>query len=631
MKILIHSNGPNVPTGYGVQVALLADRLKAAGHDVAISAYFGQQHGMGEWHGMPLYPMGFDSYSNDILHHHALHWFDNDPAGGWIITLMDVFGITTPLIKEFNVAAWCPVDHFPAPPDVLKFFERTGATPIVMSRFGEQILRDSGLDPLYAPLAVDTSVYKPTPTVDYAGKERTGRELLGLEDDHFVVMMNGMNKGWALPRKGFPHAFLAFADFAKRHPEARLYLHTEKHGGAGGVDLPTLLVNSGVPLHQVVFVDQYSYRLGLSAELLAAAYTAADVLLAPSMGEGFCVPLIEAQSCGTPVIVTDFSAQPELVGGGWKVTGQPWWDAPQASWMISPDIPAIVKALDDAFDGAADLSAVCIDKAHEYDADLIFENHWKPILADLDGPGPVELERVPMPAGETAVAVLVPCLDRPANVAPLVDSFDDTTTDAAALYFICDADDKAQIEAVEAAGANVILSDRGSTFAQKVNSGFTQTAEPWCLVVGDDVRFHPGWLDKARPLSDRFDVIGTNDIDPTTDDKGNPRVAAGQHADHFFIRRSYVDTFGGALGEPGNICHEGYRHFYSDIETVELAKARRVFTPCLDSVVEHLHPDLGKAKVDKTYTTGWSAREYDEKVWQKRAPLVLMQKQGRSK
>ena len=41
MRFLIHSNGPTVPSGYGVQTALLALRLKAEGHEVAISAYVG--------------------------------------------------------------------------------------------------------------------------------------------------------------------------------------------------------------------------------------------------------------------------------------------------------------------------------------------------------------------------------------------------------------------------------------------------------------------------------------------------------------------------------------------------------------------------------------------------------------
>lgn len=628
MKILIHSNGPQVPTGYGVQTALLAERLKAAGHDVAISAYFGQPSGMGRWRDIPMYPQGFDPYSNDILHQHAMHFFDGDPTGGWILTLMDVFGLL-PLsarLSEFNVAAWCPVDHYPTPPDVQQFFARSQAVPIAMSRYGEDQLRQVGLDPLYAPLAVDTSVYKPTPTVDVDGEQVPARELLGIADDAFVVMMNGMNKGYAIHRKGFPQAFLAFADFAKTHPDAVLYMHTEVYGRAGGVNLERLAILAGVAPHQIKFADQYAYLLGMPPEVLAAAYTAADVLLAPSMGEGFCVPLIEAQACGTPVIVTDFSAQPELVGAGWKVQGQPWLEEPQASWMIDPDIAEISAALTKAYDADRDaLAPQCIDKAREYDADLVFENIWKPVLAELAGPGAVELDRQPMPADD-AVAVLVPVLSRPQNVAPLVESFNATNDGAANLYFVVDADDDAEIAAIKDAGASFLVSDRGPSFAQKINSGFEQTTEPWVFLCGDDVRFHDGWVVAARNLSDRFDVIGTNDH-PTGD--GNPRVKAGAHSDHLFVRRSYVDTHGGSLD--GKVLHEGYRHFFCDVELVELAKARKVWSPCIDSLVEHMHPDLGKADVDDVYQQGWSQRDHDEKVWRKRAPLVVMQRQGRGK
>lgn len=615
-------------TGYGVQTALLAERLKNAGHDVAISAYFGQPSGMGEWHGIPMYPQGLDAYSNDVLAGHALHFFDGDPTGGWIITLLDVFGMlpSANMLSQFNVAAWCPVDHYPCPPDVQKFFAMTGATPIAMSRYGEDQLRQIGLDPLYVPLAVDTSVYKPTTHVTIDGEQVPARELLGLPDDAFVVMMNGMNKGWAIHRKGYPHAFLAFADFAKEHPDAILYIHSEIYGQAGGINLERLAILSGLQPNQIKFVDQYAYKIGVPAEALAAAYTAADVLLAPSMGEGFCVPLIEAQACGTPVIVTDFSAQPELVGAGWKVTGQPWLEEPQGSWMISPDIADISAALSKAYDADREqLAPRCIDKASDYDADMVFETMWKPVLAELDGGGPVELDRPPMPDSQ-AIAVLIPVLTRPENVAPLVESFNETNDGSATLYFVCDPNDTVEIDAVHATGAKFLISDHGKTFAQKINSGFEQTLEPWVFLCGDDVRFREGWIQAARKLSDRFDVIGTNDH---PEGRGNPRVSAGAHSDHLFVRRSYVDTYGGSLA--GQVLHEGYRHFYCDVELVELAKARKVWTPCLESLVEHMHPDLGKSEVDDVYREGWSAKDDDAKEWKKRAPLVVMQQRGRGR
>src|SRR5262249_39865869 len=155
------------------------------------------------------------------------------------------------------------------------------------------------------------------------------------------------------------------------------------------------------------------------------------------------------------------------------------------------------------------------------------------------------------------------------NVRPLVDSFRATTTgDEAALYFICDDDDTAELEAVFAADAQVLPAKRGSTFAQKINAGVEETTEPWILPVGDDVRFQPGSLDAARKPSDGYDVIGTND---TTGLAKTPDVASGKHADHFFIRRAYIDTYGACLDGPGVAAPEAYRHWYTDKEIVELA------------------------------------------------------------
>ena len=47
---------------------------------------------------------------------------------------------------------------------------------------------------------------------------------------------------------------------------------------------------------------------------LIQIYNAADVLIAPSLHEGFGITLLEAMSCGTPVITSNVSAMPEVVG-----------------------------------------------------------------------------------------------------------------------------------------------------------------------------------------------------------------------------------------------------------------------------------------------------------------------------
>ncbi|MDD1428132.1 glycosyltransferase family 4 protein, partial [Dolichospermum sp. ST_sed9] len=47
---------------------------------------------------------------------------------------------------------------------------------------------------------------------------------------------------------------------------------------------------------------------------LIQIYNAADVLLAPSLYEGFGLTIVEAMACGTPVITSNVSSLPEVVG-----------------------------------------------------------------------------------------------------------------------------------------------------------------------------------------------------------------------------------------------------------------------------------------------------------------------------
>lgn len=640
MKFLIHGNAPTVKTGYGIQIAQLVESLQADGHEPACSSTYGIQGGVENWNGIRVYGCGYDTNSNDRVHMHARHWFRNEP--GWIIVVTDVWAIRNPVLADFNVAAWVPIDHYTSvgpQPNVLEFFERTGAVPLAMSRFGENLLLRAGLDPVYIPLSVDTAEYKPTPILSNG---MTGRELMEIPEDAFVVGMVAMNKGWARDRKGFNEAFWAFGMFERDHPDAYLYVHSDAPGGAEGIDLHALAIHAGIPPHKIVFAggpSQYGYYLTYTPEMMAATYTAIDVLLAPSHGEGFCVPLVESQACGTPVIATDFSAQTELVpeGSGWLVVGQPEWDPAHLALYKCPIITDVIDKLELAY--AADRAAMaegCIKFAATYDTKVVYEKYWRPFIAELEQkPNLPALVREPMPA-ENAVAVLVPIHERTKNIGRLIESFTAHTAEGEAnLYFIYDEDTSAAIRD-EIHGrkwwGRGLIAYRGTSCAQRWNAGYEQTKEPWVLCIGDDTVFHEGWLDAARKLSGDFDVIGTND---TADKVKNPKVANGSHADHFFVRRAYVEEYGACLDGPGVLAPEAYHHWFTDMEIVKLAKARGVFSPCLDSIVEHLHPgydgDEDARRADPTYMAAVEYAADDQETFKDRLPLIEMQRTARGR
>ena len=71
-------------------------------------------------------------------------------------------------------------------------------------------------------------------------------------------------------------------------------------------------------------LEQYIFDLGNPDKArLVQIYNAADVLLAPSLYEGFGLTIIEAMACGTPVITSNVSSLPEVVGDA-AVQIDPW-------------------------------------------------------------------------------------------------------------------------------------------------------------------------------------------------------------------------------------------------------------------------------------------------------------------
>ena len=384
MRILFASNAPFAPTGYGVQTAQLVSRMIADGHEVAIACNYGLSGAQTNWGGVQLYPTGTSPYSDDVLHAHSQHWFAGSNLPTLVMTLFDVWALKNPTIDRIErLAAWTPIDHQPSPPEVSAWLRKPNVMPIAMSKFGSEMMSVDKLEHEYVPHAIE-KVFAPTPSIkDADGTSVTGREIMKIDEDRFVVMMNAANKGKTPPRKAFGENLLAFSMFAAKHEDAMLYLHTDQSEALGGINLGALIAACGIKEQQVRFIDQYMFRMNIPQDALAAIYTAADVLLACSAGEGFGVPVIEAQACGTRVIVTAATAQPELVGDGWTINAQPLWDPFQNSWLFSPRIGEIVQALEESYERPRGASQEAVKFAAGYDADLVYAEHWRPVLARL--------------------------------------------------------------------------------------------------------------------------------------------------------------------------------------------------------------------------------------------------------
>ncbi|EDX86828.1 glycosyl transferase, group 1 family protein [Synechococcus sp. PCC 7335] len=67
-----------------------------------------------------------------------------------------------------------------------------------------------------------------------------------------------------------------------------------------------------IATHQLT--DHVTYLGKLDSTLLPTLYSAADVLVAPSLYEGFGLTVLEAMACGTPVVTANTTSLPEVAG-----------------------------------------------------------------------------------------------------------------------------------------------------------------------------------------------------------------------------------------------------------------------------------------------------------------------------
>jgi len=396
MRISWVSNAPWARTGYGNQTMLFVPRLQKMGHEIAVTAFYGLEGGVLNWNGIPIYPRAYHPYGNDIMGAHAVHW-----KSDVMISLIDAWvyepGAFPPGLRW---APWFPIDHDPAPRAVLGKVSRAWAR-IVYSKFAEQQVNNAGLDCVYVPHGVDTQAFRPIDRIE-------ARKGLQWPDDKFIVGMVAANKGNP-SRKSFVENILAFKELKAKHPDVMLYLHTVAGEENGGPNLREFLELQGLSYGfmgredpktvDVIFNDQYQAMIGLGEDYMNAVYNSLDVLLMVTMGEGFGIPLVEAQAAGCPVITGDWTANAELCFSGWKVpkikTTRFW--TPLASWQFIPNVGAITERLSAAY-RMKDNQEYRDDArkgALPYDADKVTERYWKPVLeqmqAEIDAWKPAEV------------------------------------------------------------------------------------------------------------------------------------------------------------------------------------------------------------------------------------------------
>lgn len=304
-KVMIFGVAPWVPTGYGKTTKLLGTGLVEAGYDVTVAAYFGHTGDALTFNGMTVFPL-YGWLNGEIPS--CLAHLVNTIKPDVLIQHFDIWTLHPGWTKGFthrpHVVSYSPVDSVPAPP-ILKRYAQEGDvdTWVAMSPHTERMLEDDEIDSTYIPHMYDPKLFYPLQDKQAIRKANFPQ----LPDDAVLFGFVGTNRSI---RKGIPTLLAAFRHLAAVHPKVYLYLHTNMRRdevNADGVDLG-YLVNSLNLTDRVLHTEHYAYLYGLPDEALNILYNAFDYLVHPAMAEGFCIPIVEANACGVPTVVSYNSA-----------------------------------------------------------------------------------------------------------------------------------------------------------------------------------------------------------------------------------------------------------------------------------------------------------------------------------
>lgn len=174
------------------------------------------------------------------------------------------------------------------------------------------------------------------------------REIYRLPE-RFILYLGTLEPG-----KNLPRLIQAYAQLKRQHPELEQQLVLAGAQGWGVRDIENEIQKSDATgFHLIGFVDEAD---------LAALYSLADVFVYPSLYEGFGMPPLEAMACGTPVIVSNVSSLPQVLGDLW--TGK------RAGLLVPPDdVNALANAMARVLTDTAlceKVRALGMERAHEF-------------------------------------------------------------------------------------------------------------------------------------------------------------------------------------------------------------------------------------------------------------------------
>ena len=311
MRIMVVSDGIHVASGYGKVARNLLLEMKRRGHEVANCHL--------QYSGAPVMVEGINIYPGILVNHikiSAMHFKPDVMVhlrDSWVLCptyFRNAYDVIE-LMKDspVKIVYYTPVNAIPYP---RQFIEQTAKGHLVMvpTEWCKKVLVEGGMPEtkvVVVPHGVDLNIYKPM---------SADRSKFGMKD----VFTFGMVAANTV-RKDFPTLIRAFLRVRKKY-DCQLYIHTGLPPTGQGYNIQDVI--SGCKLFEkaahidtsnCIWIPTYlDQTWGTAEDVLAELYNCFDVYCQITKGEGFGIPMLEAMACGKPVLYTDFSSCPEVVG-----------------------------------------------------------------------------------------------------------------------------------------------------------------------------------------------------------------------------------------------------------------------------------------------------------------------------
>jgi len=337
--------------------------------------------------GVNVYGAGNDPFGEDV----AYDYYDKLNAD-MLITIKEPWNFNHVSNQALNYVPMAIIDHSPVSPHLTSRLD--GAFKVIaISRFGQRELKSRKMDSTYIPHGVEDH-YK-----CLWDQKNKCAETWYLDPDAFKIGIVAMNRA----RKMIPRMFRAIRVFMDNNPDLKVQvmfwgsltgtpMESKPHGvGDTGSSLIQeileLDLNNTIqwPAEEVI-QEGIPEKLPTLGWDMVSLYNSFDVLLHTTGGEGFGLPLIEAQRCGVPVITTDYAAGPENVGIGLTVPAHDYVIVNSVGTRYAlVDIDATADALSKIANANSEkLARKGVRFTERYRWDNIIEKHAKPFFESCE-------------------------------------------------------------------------------------------------------------------------------------------------------------------------------------------------------------------------------------------------------